>query len=102
MKKISYERLAELEKKERKLQALMFGGVDNWEHYDDALEQYHREEEEEELMDKIHQDMLETLGSSTYEPSEMGAGFTFSDDAVSESFTILMDGMRKMKGLIQS
>ena len=40
MTEISDERLAELEDKEARLDALDAGGVDNWEWYGDSLEEY--------------------------------------------------------------
>ena len=38
-------RIRELEKSERVLDALYAGGVDNWEWYDDSLEEIRKEDE---------------------------------------------------------
>lgn len=45
MTEISAERLAELEDKEEKLDALEAGGVDNWDWYGDSLEEYFKKHE---------------------------------------------------------
>jgi len=79
---ISVKRLVELEDQERKLMALEAGGVDNWDNYGDALDEYHREKEESEAFSCLAEDICEELSSGAYEPSERGAGVAFKDDAI--------------------
>lgn len=46
MVEITEERLKELEKRDEKLSALESGGVDNWEWYEDSLEEFWKKYEE--------------------------------------------------------
>lgn len=88
--KITAQRLKELERAEAKLNALEAGGVDNWEWYGESLKDYNanigREEQLEEILDEIQT----ILCSGAYEPSERGAGFTFSIDAQEEALKYLV------------
>jgi len=84
--KISKTRLKQLERMEAKLNALESGGVDNWDFYDDALEQYHLENEVEERICNLITALSETFGECAYEPSERGAGIAF-DDKVNDIVT---------------
>ena len=77
--KISKTRLKQLERMEAKLNALESGGVDDWDFYDDALEQYHLENEMEERICNLITALSETFGECAYEPSERGAGIAFDD-----------------------
>lgn len=45
MVEITEQRLAELERSEKKLAALEAGGVDNWEWYSESLSEFYAEEE---------------------------------------------------------
>ena len=47
MVEISEERLADLERTERKMEALEAGGVDNWEWYGESLKDFWEEEDED-------------------------------------------------------
>lgn len=72
---ISKSRLEELERAERKLNALEAGGVDNWEWFDESLKELHSE-----LTDDLIHDLELAFGECAYEPSERGAGIAFGDD----------------------
>lgn len=50
-KMIILDYIEELEDRDKKLSALEQGGVDNWEWYEESLQDYYFEEEEEEEED---------------------------------------------------
>jgi len=89
MKQISSQRLKELERTEKKLQALEAGGVDNWENYDDSLEAYHAEHELEEQMEGLLDDLSCIFGECAYEPSERGGGIAFRGEAYEQALKLL-------------
>lgn len=78
IKKEEYARLIDAQ---AQLNALEAGGVDNWDGYEFALEDYWKQQEEEELKDNLLDELCEHLCEGAYEVSERGAGFTFSDEA---------------------
>ena len=86
---IDSKRLIELERAEAKLRALENGGVDNWENYDDALKEYRETIEHDERLEELLSDLLAELGAGAYEPSERGAGFSFSDSAQESAMKVL-------------
>jgi len=53
--KIEPKRLKELERAEAKLNALEAGGVDNWDNYDDSLEEYRAVNELEDV--RLHAEL---------------------------------------------
>jgi len=75
---ISEKRVKELLKKERKLQALEAGGVDNWEWYGESLKEMVKEDEVEELVrDFVERDLHENYLVEDVEvgwPAGMEAG----------------------------
>ena len=87
--KISPRRLKELERMEAKLNALESGGVDNWDFYDDALKDYHINNEKDERIESLINELSEAFGQCAYEPSERGAGIAFSDDVEADVIKIL-------------
>lgn len=78
---ISDERLADLEKQERKLNALESGGVDNWDGYDFALEEIRKEDAKDEFLYTIADEIMGILGEDINEPAGRGAGFGFTPNA---------------------
>ncbi len=75
-------RLLELEKAERKLQALEAGGVDNWDGYDDALEEFRKEDRLDELLDDLLDEIHESLVEARVDyPAghEAGSNVTLTD-----------------------
>ncbi len=80
MNTINKERLEDLLRTERKLEALEAGGVDNWEWYSESLKEFNKQEEEEERFLDLLSDIEQIFSESAYEPSERGAGVAFKDD----------------------
>ena len=74
----SEERLKELQRNEAKLLALEAGGVDNWDGYDDSLEEWRADNEHDESIDSLINDLESAFGECAYEPSERGAGIAFA------------------------
>ncbi len=58
---MSKEQLKELEKASRELKALKAGGVCNWDGYDFAMEEIHKEEQEEQNMLNLSSDILDAV-----------------------------------------
>ncbi len=85
--KSEYEKLV---KDQSKLQALESGGVDNWEFYGDALEEWNAENELEEKLSDLITALSEIFGQCAYEPSERGAGIAFNDEAFDEAMRELV------------
>ena len=86
--RVSTTRLAQLEKAEKKLQALEAGGVDNWEWYSESLKDFFVEEEREELLDKILENTIQVFceeGEVNY-PAGREAGHSISLSRESEQF----------------
>ena len=88
---ITKERLDELEKIERKLSALEIGGVDSWTYYGEAMDSFFKEERIDEEINKIIFDLSEILLESKYEPSERGAGWSFTEQAHQDAYTELKE-----------
>lgn len=65
--KISKKRLEQLEKAASKLQALENGGVDNWEWYGEALKEWNKENQLEEII----QDFIENAAQILAECNEV-------------------------------
>lgn len=93
--KAEYERLLDCFEKLTELEA---GGVDNWEGYDIALEDYFKRKEEkeerEEIENKISEkfdNLIANLEKSIYEPSESGTGFCFSEEAIRKAKQDIVD-----------
>jgi len=93
---ITAERLKQLEDIEFKMECLESGGVDNWVHYGDSLEEYHKIKDRELALEKIFESVLEALSSGTYEPSERGAGIAFGNDEQDEAMKIMVDGLNEI------
>ena len=88
---VTDKRLKELERAEKKLNALESGGVDNWDNYDDSLEPYRQELELEEKRDYLLEELAQVFGECAYEPSERGAGIAFHNDAYNKASQIIID-----------
>ena len=95
---ITKERLEELEDKEAKLQALEVGGVDNWEFYGDALEEYTKNIETRKARAKLKETAIKLaeeidllIINNQYEPSEMGAGTATREETLEDIVEMLID-----------
>ena len=86
---ISKARLEQLERQASKLDALEAGGVDNWEWYDESLSDWHKENERAEKMQTLVEELSVALLEGCYEPSERGAGYCATDEALEEAVKIL-------------
>ena len=79
--KIDKKTYEEFIKSQEELEALRRGGVDNWDGYDESMKELWKLRERKEKIEDYFEDILQTLGESAYEPSEIGAGFAFSEEA---------------------
>ena len=75
MMEVSEITYRELVKSDRKLQALVAGGVDNWDGYDFAMEGIRTEEEIDELVAEKLEEILTVMCEFGEEPAGRGAGF---------------------------
>jgi 5-methylthioribose kinase len=91
---VSAKYLKELEQQSRKLQALEDGGVDNWEGYDDSMSAIWKEQREKELYENVLEEVCEILCEGVYEPSERGAGFTFTDEVQDEALELIINRLK--------
>lgn len=97
---ITAQRLAELEKAERKLNALVAGGVDNWEWYREVLKELALEEEIDEMYDKFIDDLNDMLTEAKVEePAGRGCGYSieFDEGQVKRYLTQLVWDIEKVK-----
>lgn len=79
MPNIDQSELDKLRDESRKLQALYAGGVDNWEFYGEALNDYHEYHLKVDKADRAFDEVVQILSDSIHEPSEHGAGFGFRE-----------------------
>lgn len=86
---LTAERIRELEKAERKLEALENGGVDNWEGYDFAMEAIRKEEEYDEFMEQIVSDIADAIGECIEEPAGQGCGYGIREQGYANIENIL-------------
>ena len=88
------ERMKELLDKEEELDALHASGVDNWDGYDDAMEEIIKKnavkERREEFFDMLLENILDILCEGIEEPAGHGAGFAFRLDVKNEAFEWLV------------
>lgn len=88
---ISTERLTELLKAERTLNALVAGGVDNWDGYDFALEAIRGEEEYEEFLEEVAEEIMDAISECIEEPAGQGAGYGVR----TEGYTLCVEILKK-------
>tara|TARA_Y100001973_G_scaffold11108_1_gene15075 strand:+ start:450 stop:755 length:306 start_codon:yes stop_codon:yes gene_type:complete len=93
MPEISDKQLREMERQISKLNALEAAGVDNWVHYDDALEGWNRENAREEAIDILIGEFHETLTEADVDqPAGPDAGYSIHvDDSVLRNFILLVE-----------
>ena len=87
---ISKERLDKLEDIESKMQYLESSGVDNWEGYSIALDEYNKHNEKLKKIRNSFDDIMSMLLYSIYDPSDKGAGFAFSEGSEDEAFDLFI------------
>ena len=97
MVNITQENLDNLCRRDRLLNALERKGVDNWDFYEDALDDHNNEnrliKEENIVLEKIEMVILD----GAYEPSERGAGYATTDEARFEIRLILNDYINSLE-----
>mgnify|MGYP003653641505 CR=1 FL=1 len=64
MNKLTDKRIQELLRAESKLNALEAGGVDNWQHYDDSLAPWRKENAFDELLEQTIEDIQTTFAEN--------------------------------------
>lgn len=89
MVQISQAELDKLLDSSKILGALEASGVDNWEGYDIALEDYRKGKELIDKADDAFEQVVECLSNGIFEPSERGAGFSFNEDDTKEARDII-------------
>lgn len=94
---------SEYEKMQRqiaKLAALEAGGVDNWEFYGDSLEEWHKENEVDELL-QAAVDAMNDLNAEARvtQPAGSGCGFAieFDEDAFKKVFFKIFEEYHAIK-----
>lgn len=90
------EREAVLLDKEEKLNALEAGGVDNWDGYDFALEDYNKNKRIEVKLEGIIEEAIIMLCEGVYEPSERGAGYDVKDSNADDTVRYLKDEIKAL------
>ena len=93
---ISKSRLKELELIEAKMSALERTGVDNWEGYGIAMEEFVEQEHRNNAITEAVNKALEVLQESAFEPTERGAGFAATEEAQEEAFEILTKCLKEL------
>ena len=93
---ITRERLRELEKYERELLALEHAGVDNWEGFDMAMDEIHKEDAFDEALSSVYEEIESIIGEGIEEPAGSGCGYGIR----SEVSDLAMETMaKKLKSL---
>lgn len=80
--KIDRKRLKELELAEMKLNALEVGGVDNWEFYGDALDEFNKSLEKIERVEKIVNELCEIICENIEQPAGSGCGYGVTKEGI--------------------
>lgn len=96
---ITEKEYKELLKSQSKLTSLENGGVDNWEFYEDALDEFLKDENFNENVDAFVDEILTTVSEFTYEPSERGAGFAVSENGGFELEKLIKKTVKEFKSL---
>ena len=76
---IDSEALKNLERKADKLEALENGGVNNWDGYECALKEYHKQEKRDQLIVDACDDLAQAFGWAPRELPEEGERLIFND-----------------------
>lgn len=96
---ISNKRIKELIDSEAKLHALEGGGVDNWEGYENSLEQYFKEHDFNEELEEGINGILEVLGEGVIEPAGTGCGYGFNERAPEQADALIRVLVKKLAAL---
>lgn len=93
--KLTQERYDELIKADRKLRALENGGVDNWEWYDSAMKEVHKEDAEDDFVEKLVSDILEAASNHIEEPAGRGCGYGIRQEGYTAAEKVLRAAINK-------
>jgi len=88
--------LNRLRESEEQLLALQACGVDNWDGYEEAMQNARGQREFRERVQDILTDIEITLLRGAYEPSEPGAGYQATEKQRAIAYEILLHEMRKV------
>lgn len=91
MSNISQQELEKLLDAQKKLLALENAGVDNWEGYGIALEEYYATKEKEQAAYDVLDSIMEELSNGVYEPSEHGAGIAFHEESIERARALILE-----------
>ena len=98
MKELTDKRLKELYRAEAKLYALETYGVDNWEGYSIALEEYNKTIEYDKKIEDLFNDICAQLSEHVEQPAGDGCGYgIFPTSEVFETFKIGIEEIIKLK-----
>lgn len=79
-----------------KLDALESGGVDNWEFYDEALDDYIKTIQKEEDIEKFMENLFEIICMEIKEPAGHGYGYGIREEGQEEA---IQYALKKIKSL---
>lgn len=92
---ITKQRLQQLERSERKLNALECGGVDNWEGYGLSLNVLRLEDDINSLVEEMTESICEVMCEHGEEPAGRGAGYGIRSEGVDLIEDLLNDTIKK-------
>jgi len=78
------------------LDALEAGGVDNWEGYDFATEEYRKTIGREETAEDIADEILHAICTEVEQPAGVGCGFGFSKNAMEYTVQIILKRAKEL------
>lgn len=97
---ISKSQYDKMQRQIAKLEALERGGVDNWEFYGDALNEWNKENEIDELVQSAIDEMNEILADADVDyPAgrEAGCRIVFDEDKAKRIFLKIFDEYHEIK-----
>ena len=95
--KIPQERLKELQRIEMKMKALEAAGVDNWEFYGEALNEYKKQIEKEIEITIFFEDLIEIISEGIEGPAWSGCGYGINKETLEQAFTFFTEKIAKLK-----
>ena len=92
---ISKKELDELRDAQARLSALEAGGVDNWEWYDEALKDYHKQKEQEENINALIDDICCIACENVEEPAGRGCGYGIRQNGYDKIERLIKEFLKK-------
>jgi hypothetical protein len=87
----------ETEKKLRKLDALERGGVDSWEFYGEALNEFFEENQLVESIEDLVTEIEEIICTNIEQPAGTGCGYGVKDTGRQELINLLINRIERLK-----